>query len=178
MTPRAFRRVSLLVLFLMFPTAPMIAGPGVALRIIQTSSAGKTVCVIDPNTNKVVGIVHGIEVNRAVAASLDGSHLFVTNQSVGELAVVDAKTFQIVKHIPLDGRPDYVSIGKDGRHLYIGLDTNAVEVIDVASLEKVKDIPVKGAVHYAYVTPDGKYVRDGVSRRQEHHSHQCANGDH
>jgi DNA-binding beta-propeller fold protein YncE len=52
-----------------------------------------------------------------------------------------------------------VSIGKDGRHLYVGLGSpNAIEVIDSTTLQKVKDIPVQGAVHYAYVTPDGRYV--------------------
>ena len=134
------------------------AQPKTAMRMIQTSSAGTTVCVIDPASNKVVGVVHGLEVNRAVAASLDGSRLFITGQYDSELGVVDARTFEVVKRVPLDGHPDYISIGKDGRHLYVGLDSSAVEVIDVATLQKVKSIAVRGAVHYAYVTPDGKYV--------------------
>lgn len=149
---------SLWLLILVPLTVPLAAKTTTAVRLIQTSSAGTTVCVVDPATNKVVGIVHGIEVNRGVAASLDGSRLFITNQVESELEVVDARTLQITQRVHLDGPPDYVGIGKDGRHLYVGLGTGAVEVIDTTSLQRVKSIPIKGAVHYAYVTPDGKYV--------------------
>ena len=33
------------------------------VRIIQTNSAGDNIHVIDPDTNKVVGVITGIEVN-------------------------------------------------------------------------------------------------------------------
>ena len=139
--------------------APLVGKNATAPRIIQTSSAGTTVCVIDPAANKVVGIVHDIEVNRATAVSLDGSRIFVTGQADSELAVVDAMTFQVVKRVPLDGHPDYISISKDGRQLYIALDApGAVEVVDTTTFARVKSIPIKGAVHYAYVTPDGKHI--------------------
>ena len=139
--------------------APLVGKNATALRIIQTSSAGTTVCVIDPAANKVVGIVHDIEVNRASVVALDGSRIFVTGQGDSELAVVDAMTFQVVKRVPLDGHPDYISISKDGRQLYIALDSpGAVEVVDTTTFARVKSIPIKGAVHYAYVTPDGQHI--------------------
>ena len=37
-----------------------------SVRIIQTNSAGTTVSIIDPATNKVVGVINGIEVNHGV----------------------------------------------------------------------------------------------------------------
>jgi YVTN family beta-propeller protein len=149
----------LLVLILVGFAAPRVAQSATALRIVQTSSAGTAVYIIDPETDKVVGVVHDIEVNRGSTASLDGSRLFITGQFEKELVVVDARTFQIMRRVPLDGRPDYVSISKDGRRLYVGLGApNAIEVLDSASLQKVKNIPIQGPVHYAYVTPDGKYV--------------------
>ena len=39
------------------------------VRIIQTNSAGDDVSIIDPATNKVVGTIHGIEVNHGAAAA-------------------------------------------------------------------------------------------------------------
>jgi len=153
------QRRALLVLVLLPLAAPLAAQPKTAVRIIQNSSAGTTVNIIDPATNKVVGIVGGIEINRAIAASLDGSRLFISGQVESELVVADAKTFQVIKRVPLDGPPDHLSVGKDGRYLFIGLggSAGAVEVVDTTTLQKVKSIPIKGSVHYAYITPDGKY---------------------
>ncbi len=153
------KRSLLTVMIVAALLAPLVGKNATALRIIQTSSAGTTVCVIDPAANKVVGIVHDIEVNRASVVALDGSRIFVTGQSDSELAVVDAMTFQVVKRVPLDGHPDYISISKDGRQLYIALDSpGAVEVVDTTTFARVKSIPIKGAVHYAYVTPDGQHI--------------------
>ena len=47
------------------------------VRIIQTNSAGDDVSIIDPVTNKVVGVIHGIEVNHGAAAAPDGSRYYM-----------------------------------------------------------------------------------------------------
>jgi YVTN family beta-propeller protein len=133
------------------------------VRIIQTNSAGDNVHIIDPATNKVVGIINGIEVGHGAAAAPDGSRYYFSNEAETTLDVVDAKTLKVTKSIPLSGHPNNISIGKDGRRVYVGINVapGAVDVIDTTSLEKVKSIPVKGAVHNTYVTPDGKYVVSG-----------------
>jgi YVTN family beta-propeller protein len=133
------------------------------VRIIQTNSAGDNVHIIDPATNKVVGIINGIEVSHGAAAAPDGSRYYFSNEAESTLDVVDAKTLKVTKSIPLSGHPNNISIGKDGRRVYVGINVapGAVDVIDTTSLEKVKSIPVKGAVHNTYVTPDGKYVVSG-----------------
>lgn len=133
------------------------------VRIIQTNSAGDDVSIIDPATNKVVGTIHGIEVNHGAAAAPDGSRYYVSDEAERSLDVVDAKSLKVTKRIPLSGHPNNISIGKDGRHVYVSIAVapGAVDVIDTTSLEKVKSIPVKGAVHNTYVTPDGKFVVAG-----------------
>src|SRR5579863_3197538 len=139
---------------------PLAAG---TVRIIQTNSAGDDVSIIDPATNKVVGTIHGIEVNHGAAAAPDGSRYYVSDEGASTLDVVDRKTLQVTRKIPLSGHPNNISISKDGRRVYVSIAVapGAVDVIDTASLEKVKSIPVKGAVHNTYVTPDGKYVVAG-----------------
>jgi YVTN family beta-propeller protein len=133
------------------------------VRIIQTNSAGDDVSIIDPATNKVVGTIHGIEVNHGAAAAPDGSHYYVSNEDRSTLDVVDAKTLQVTKSIKLTGHPNNIGISKDGKRVYISIAVapGAVDVVDTTSMEKVKSIPVKGAVHNTYVTPDGKYVVSG-----------------
>ena len=139
---------------------PLAAG---SVRILQTNSAGDNVSVIDPVTNKVVGEIHGIEVNHGAAAAPDGSRFYISNEGNSSLDIVDAKTLNVVKRVPLTGHPNNISISKDGRRVYVGIAVapGAVDVIDTASQERVKSIPVKGSVHNTYVTPDGKFVVSG-----------------
>ena len=139
---------------------PLAAG---TVRIIQTNSAGDDVSIIDPATNKVVGVINGIEVSHGAAAAPDGSHYYISNEAESTLDVVDTKTLKVTRSIPLSGHPNNIAVSKDGRRVYvsIAMAPGAVDVIDTASLEKVKSIPVKGAVHNTYVTPDGKCVISG-----------------
>jgi YVTN family beta-propeller protein len=133
------------------------------VRIIQTNSAGDNVHIIDPATNKVVGVINGIEVSHGAAVAPDGSRYYFSNEAESTLDVVDQKTLKVTKSIPLSGHPNNIAIGKDGRRVYVAIAAppGAVDVIDTASLKNVKSIPVKGALHNAYVTPDGKYVVTG-----------------
>ena len=77
---------ALVALALTFPT--MVTAQG-QVRIIQTNSAGDNVHVIDPVTNKVVGEISGIERAHGAAASPDGRHLYVANESDDTVDVVD-----------------------------------------------------------------------------------------
>jgi YVTN family beta-propeller protein len=133
------------------------------VRIIQTNSADEAVDIIDPATNKVVGVIHGIEVNHGVAVAPDGSRYYISNESASTLEVVDTKTLKVTRSIPLSGHPNNISIGKDGRRVYIAIAVapGALDIVDTVSLERVKTIPMKGALHNTYVTPDGKYVVSG-----------------
>src|SRR6187399_2002112 len=136
---------------------------GGKVRIIQTNAAGDSVHIIDPATNKVVGEINGIEVGHGAAAAPDGSRIYVSNESDSTLDVVDGRTLRVMSNIALSGHPNNISIGKDGRRVYVAIreEPGMVDVIDTASLQKVKSIPIKGAVHNTYVTPDGKYVVAG-----------------
>src|SRR5258708_6393297 len=146
-----------LVLLLSLPLA------GSTVRIIQTNSAGDNVSIIAPATNKVVGIIKGIEVNHGAAAAPDGSRYYISNEAQSTLDVVDTKTLKVTGSIPLSGHPNNIAIGKDGGRVYVSIARapGAVDVIDTATLKNVKSIPVKGAVHNTYVTPDGKWAVAG-----------------
>jgi len=139
---------------------PLAAG---TVRIVQTNSAGDEVSIIDPATNKVVGTINGIEVNHGAAVAPDGSRYYISNEGRSTLDVVDTKTLEIMRSIPLSGHPNNIAISKDGRRVYVSIVVapGSVDVIDTGSLERVKSIPAKGAVHNTYVTPDGKYVIAG-----------------
>ncbi len=143
-------------------TVPLTAQHKV--RIIQTNSAGDNVHLIDPATNKVVGVIEGIEVNHGATVAPDGSRLYISNEADNTLDFVDAQTLKVTKKVKLSGHPNNLAVGRDGRRVYIGIrepEPGGVDVVDTASFTMVKTIPTQGAIHNAYVTPDGKYVVAG-----------------
>jgi len=139
------------------------APTGSRVVIVQANSAGDSVHLIDPSTNAVIGQITGIEANHGAAVAPDGSRIYISNESLSTLDVVDAKTLTVVKRIPLSAHPNNLAVGKDGRRVYVGIiqAPGGVDVIDTASLQRVKTLPTQGTIHNAYVTPDGKYVVAG-----------------
>jgi YVTN family beta-propeller protein len=86
-----------------------------AVRVLQTNSAGDNVHVIDPATNQVVGTIEDIEAPHGVTIAPDGSRIYVTDESLSTLDVVDAKTLKVFKRIRLSGRPNNVDVSKTAR---------------------------------------------------------------
>ena len=154
MVRRCLKPLSVLLL-----TLPLTAQGQV--RILQTTEAGDRVHIIDTVTNKIVGVIPGIEKAHGVTASPDGSRIFVSNEATDTLDVADVKTLKVIKKIPLSGRPNNVAISPDGRRVYVGIrvavgdNPGVADVIDTASLSKIKSIRTEGPVHNLYVTPDG-----------------------
>jgi YVTN family beta-propeller protein len=161
-------------------SSSLAAAQGSKLRVLQTNFAGDAVNIIDPATNKTVGEIKGIEAGHGIAVAPDGSRIYMSQEGLKRLIVIDGKSLQITKIIPLSGAPNLVDITPDGRWLYVAIaqewdDLSAfpqikaqpnggVDIIDTASLENVKNVPLRGGVHDLNVTPDGKYVLAGSSR--------------
>src|ERR1051326_952019 len=116
------------------------------VRIIQTNSAGDNIHIIDPATNRVVGVINGIEVSHGAAVAPDGSRDYTSDEAESTLDVVDRKSLKVTNKIPLSGHPNNIAIGKDGRRVYVSIvvEPGAVDVIDTASLQKVKSIRNEG----------------------------------
>src|SRR6185503_4449917 len=110
------------------------------VRIIQTNSAGDNVHIIDPATNKVVGVISGIEVGHGAGVAPDGSRIYISDEADSTLDVVDGKTLKVINKIPLSGHPNNLAVGRDGRRVYVGIAQapGGVDVIDTVSLKKVK----------------------------------------
>ena len=143
--------------------AAPLSGRATVVRIIQTNGAGDNAHVIDPVTNKVVGIIKDVEIVHGVTSAPDGRRIYLSNESLHTLDVVDAKTLAVTKRIPLSGRPNNVAITNDGKKVYVGIAQapGALDVIDTVTLTNVKSVPVDGSIHNVYVTPDGKFAVAG-----------------
>jgi YVTN family beta-propeller protein len=135
----------------------------VAIRIIQTNAAGDDSTIIDPETNQVVGHISDIEIPHGVVGAPDGSQIYITNEVMHSLDIVDARTLRVKRRIPLSGRPNNLGVTSDGSKVYVAIMEmpGSVDIIDVASMTNVKTLPVNGAIHNVYVTPDSRYAVAG-----------------
>lgn len=65
-------------------------------------------------------------------ASLDGSHVFVTNLSEPSVAIVDTETNGVIRTIALEAPPHAAALALDGSHLLLAVE-GRVEAIDLQS---------------------------------------------
>jgi YVTN family beta-propeller protein len=133
------------------------------VQIYITNSASDTIDVVDPATNKVVKVIHGIELPHGIVFSPDGTRIYVSNESESVLDVVNRKSGDIVQKVPLSGHPNNLAVTKDGGRVLVGIreQPGLIDVIDTNSFKRLKSIAVAGSVHNIYVTPDGRYAVSG-----------------
>ena len=136
------------------------------VRVYVTNSAGDSIHVIDPATNKVVQVIKGIEGAHGIGFAPDGTRVYASNEADTTLDVFDRKSGRLIKKVPLSNHPNNIAVSKDGGRVVVGIarDPGALDVIDTATLTLTKSIPVNGRLHNVYVTPDGKYVITGSIR--------------
>jgi YVTN family beta-propeller protein len=144
-------------------SALSLQAAGKRVVIVQTNSAGDNVHLIDPLTNKVVGVINGIEANHGAAVAPDGTRIYVSNEADSTLDVVDGKSLKVTNKIKLSAHPNNIAVAKDGTRVYVGIiqAPGGVDVIDTATMMNLKTLPTQGSIHNVYVTPDGKYVVAG-----------------
>jgi YVTN family beta-propeller protein len=184
---RYFAGLSLLWILLAMPLAAQTS------RIWVTNYGSKTISIIDPVTNKVVQTIASIAKPYAMVFSPDGRRAYITNQASCEyskelshgmnsckdsakptLDVMDLKTGEIIKQVPLSGPPSLSAITKDGKRVLVNVKaappTGGMDIVDTTSLEMVKTLPMTGAMHDLFTTKDGKYVAAGASSAGFHQS--------
>jgi YVTN family beta-propeller protein len=134
------------------------------VRILQTNSRDSVIHLIDPATNTVVGEIGDIPIPHGVAASPDGKRLYFSSEAKNTLDVVDGSTFELIEEIPLSARPNNISIGRDGRFVYVGImdGEGGIDIIDTRTLTNARHIDTGSRVHNTYVTPDGRYFVAGT----------------
>src|SRR6266568_1929847 len=104
------------------------------VRILQSNAAGDRVHIIDPATNKVVGVVPGIEAGHGVTASPDGTRMYVSSEADDTLDVADLATLKVIKKIPLSGHPNNIAIAPDGKRVYVGIHEKVGDYPGVADV--------------------------------------------
>jgi YVTN family beta-propeller protein len=157
----AFARFAALLLALPFCSIPGAARAEL-VRIYVTNSAGDSIHVVDPATNKVVQVFKGPEAMHGVAFAPDGARVYVSNEHDRTLDVFDRDGGKLIKQVKLSERPNNIAVAKDGR-IVVGIarGNGALDIVDPKTLELRATIPMNGRLHNVYVSRDSKYVIAG-----------------
>jgi YVTN family beta-propeller protein len=133
-----------------------VADPTSVVMIVNRDS--NDIAFMDIKTKKIVGRTFlGNNVNpHMVMMSPDGRYVVTGGTRANKAFIIDAKTLELVKVIPVDIAPEHLSFSPDSRWYYQGNpDGDSISVIDMVSLTKIKTIPgFKEPLNVTF-TPDG-----------------------
>ena len=133
------------------------------VRILQTNSAGDDVYIFDPATMEQVGYIENLPHNHGATVHADGTHYYFTNEHDNTVDVVDTRTFEVTKRIPLASGPHNLSASMTARKIYVAIIAEPlIQVIDMDTNEIIANIETGGGVHNTFVTPDGRYAVGGM----------------
>jgi YVTN family beta-propeller protein len=77
-----------------------------------------------------------------LAATPDGTHVYVANINSGTVSVIRTGTNTVVATVPVGNNPIGVAVTPDGKHAYVAIDSsNTVSVIRTATNTVVANIP-------------------------------------
>ena len=105
---------------------------------------GNDIAFMDIKTHKIVGRTFlGNNVNpHMVMMSPDGRYVVTGGTRANKAFIIDARTLELVKVIPVDIAPEHLAFSPDGRWYYQGNPQgDSISVIDMVSLTKIKTIP-------------------------------------
>src|SRR5207247_5368945 len=108
-------------LVLALAALPVSAGWADSVRVYVTNSAGDSIHVVDPATNKVVQEIKGIEAAHGIAFSTDGAKVFVSNETDTTLDVFDRESGKLIKKIPLSNHPNNIAVTKNGDRVVVAV---------------------------------------------------------
>ncbi len=69
-------------------------------------------------------------------------HVYVTNEKDDTVSVIDVKTLEVIKTIPVGERPRGIILSKDKKHVYIcASDSDTVQVMELATGKILHELP-------------------------------------
>ena len=115
-------------------------GSRLYVSIFTESGRGPNkVDVIDTATNTITASIDVGSRPFALAASPDGSQVWVPNHDSGTVSVIDARTNQLVVDIRVPANPHWVAFSADGSRAYTANhESNMIAVLDTAIAQRCR----------------------------------------
>ena len=119
-----------------------VPDPTKVVMIVNRDS--NEIAFMDISSRKIVGKTFlGNNVNpHMVMMSPDGRYVVTGGTRANKAFIIDSRTLELVKVIPVDIAPEHLAFSPDSRWYYQGNpDGDSISVIDMVSLTKIKTIP-------------------------------------
>src|SRR5436189_5861076 len=119
-----------------------VTDPTSVVMIVNRDS--NEIAFMDIKTKKIIGRTFlGNNVNpHMVMMSPDGRYVVTGGTRANKAYIIDTRTLELVKIIPVDIAPEHLAFSPDGRWYYQGNpEGDSISVIDMVSLTKIKTIP-------------------------------------
>jgi YVTN family beta-propeller protein len=97
--------------------------------------------------------------HRSVAITPDGAFVYVASQFSNTLTVIATATNTVVKSIPMNGEPIWVTFSPDGSRAYVSNQTgNTLSVVSTAAQAVIATVPGFACPFHSAFTNDGRYL--------------------
>lgn len=169
--------LSFLLLAPIFAQQPPFAKPNIPLssrdRVYSADQTSNTVSVVDPSSNKLLGVIKlGDPVPAALAPlykgallvhglgySPDSKTLAVVSIASNSVTLIDPATNKIKGTIYVGRSPHEAFFTPDGKELWVSVrGENYISVIDATQMKETRRIEVANGPGMTMFGPDGKYA--------------------
>ena len=144
------------VVFVALSGSP-IAPPGVDESTLPPpDKKADGIGIVSVKDLKLLRVIRGGSDPEQTAVSLDGTHLFVANEDVGEASVIAVDDGRVLATFKVGGEPEGVELRPDGQVVYVTSEEDGqVAVIDAIGLKLVKTFKVYPAILGWTINDDG-----------------------
>jgi DNA-binding beta-propeller fold protein YncE len=98
-----------------------------------------------------------------LAASADGSKLYLASDRTGNFQVVDVRRGVVTEQLKLGTDPNQMALTRDGRFAYVPMrGEDSVAIVQLSPLTLVKKIPMDKGPHDAYTAANGRRIYVGA----------------
>jgi len=162
------KRILILLVVALIVGAASFTRATLSAAVVKVPDPTKVVMIVDRDSNdiafmdiaskKIVGRTFlGNNVNpHMVMMSPDGRYVVTGGTRANKAYIIDSRTLELVKVIPVDIAPEHLAFSPDSRWYYQGNpEGDSISVIDMLSLTKIKTIPGLVEPLNTVFTPDG-----------------------
>jgi YVTN family beta-propeller protein len=162
-TPKTLKRAGIVAAIVAVAACFAAASASAAPLLLTGNEVGKSVSVINAQTNATVGEPIALESLPQGIAIVPGGLAYVAEPTNNSVTVINPVTRKKVKTIPVSEKPLFVAVSPDGKTVYVtGNETEDLTLIDTATNTKLSPIPVGGEPFNLAFAPNGKFAYVGV----------------
>ncbi len=137
-------------------------------QLVMAHLGDSTVVVVNPGAGKVTGTISGIRDVHGVLAVPELNRFYATATGSNQLAVVDAKTLQVIARAPTGRYPDGLAYAPGAQKIYVSDAHGRSEtVIDARTNQRIATILLGGSVGNTQYDSGTKHIFVNVQGRRE-----------